>query len=145
MYLDEIKKKCKFSDVLNRNFKKNKLTMNCPNCGTQIEVEEETKIIKLPDILIFTLERYQRGNNNVEIEPDIQIDMYNYSDTLDPWTKYELFAINIRFGNNPYFGHEICQVKRCEQWFEFNDLIKGKINKYHNNCSYGLFYKRISK
>ena len=33
--------------------------MDCPGFNEEIKIKEETKIIKLPDILIFTLERYQ--------------------------------------------------------------------------------------
>ena len=62
MYLDDLEDKCKFSDVLKSNLGNYcNLTMGCPNpkCKEEIEVQEKTKIIKLPEILIFTLERYQ--------------------------------------------------------------------------------------
>ena len=85
--------------------------MNCPNyrCKNIVELKEETKIVKLPEILIFTLERYQGPTNNVLIEPDDIIDMNKYIEQslrVDS-TLYELFAINIRLGNNVNFGHEI--------------------------------------
>jgi len=35
------------------------LTIDCPECNKEIQIKEETKIIKFPDIFIFTLERYQ--------------------------------------------------------------------------------------
>ena len=145
IYLDRINKKCNFTDVLDENFgKKNILTLNCPKCDKEIKINEETKIIKLPDILIFTLERYQDQTNNVEIIPEDNINMRNYIDKsiININTNYELFAINIRFGNNRNFGHEICQIKRNGKWYEVNDTISYEKNISHNSNSYGLFYKR---
>ena len=54
--------------------------MNCPNYRFKniVELKEETKIVKLPEILIFTLERYQGPTNNVLTEPDDIIDMNKY-------------------------------------------------------------------
>ena len=144
MYLDNNKFICNFSDILKKNFEKNNLIMNCPNCSREINMDEDTKIIKLPEILIFTLERYQGEFNDVEIKPDEIIDMRNYVDIFGNRTKYELIAINIRLGRQKNFGHEICQVKRKGKWFELNDDIKvEEKKKSYNNYSYGLFYKRL--
>ena len=41
--------------------------MDCPKCGKDITMSEETTIVKLPDILFFTLERYIGQTNNVVI------------------------------------------------------------------------------
>jgi ubiquitin C-terminal hydrolase len=146
MYLDNIPESCNFSKVLFENLGNiNDLTMNCPGCGKEIEIKEKTKIIKLPEILIFTLERYKDSINYAWINPDDTIDMKIYLDdsvTLTN-TKYELFAINIRFGKTNDFGHEICQVKRDGIWYEINDIKAYKKTKDYNNNSYGLFYKRL--
>ena len=150
MYLDGFEHKCKFSDVLKENLGfESYLTMGCPNpkCKKEIEVEEKTKIIKLPEILIFTLERYQGTPNKVKIEPDDILEMSEYIDKSSPVesTSYELFAINIRFGSTINYGHEICQVKRDGIWYEINDsIVNNKINSY-NESSYGLFYRRTKK
>ena len=142
MYLDEIKEGSKFSEVLSKNFAKTNIIINCPYCKKENICEEETKIIKLPDVLIFTLERYQGKNNNIKIEPDDKIEMKYYVDpSLNSIkTEYELFAINIRFGETQNSGHEICQVKRKNKWFEFNDTDRYPKTKDYNNYSYGLFY-----
>ena len=146
IYLDEInsQSKWRFSDVLRKNFEKTNITMNCPYCHQEINLSEETKIIKLPEILIFTLERYQGENNDAEIEPDDSIEMKNYVDNclINTRTSYELFAINIRFGKTKNSGHEICQVKRKGKWLEFNDEFGYAKVKDYNRNSYGLFYKR---
>ena len=143
IYLDEINYRCNFRDVLDKNFENNKLTMDCPQCRKEINMDEVTKIIKLPEILIFTLERYQGTNNEVEIEPDPIIDMSRYVDiNCFKGTKYKLFAINIRFGKTKNFGHEICQVERNGRWYEFNDEKVYERKTTYNKNSYGLFYKR---
>ena len=76
--------------------------------------KDETKYIKLPNILIFTLERYQGQTNNVSIIPDEIIDVKAYTDISVKYESniYELFVINIRFGSTANFEHKICQVKR---------------------------------
>ena len=148
LYLDEIDYKSNnFSDVLYSNIGgANNLSMECPNCGFELNLKEYTKFIKLPDVLIFTLERYQGITNNVEIKPNSTISLRNYIDnnlSVD-CTEYELFAINIRYGSSAYFGHEICQVKRDGVWYEINDREGHKINyPLNNDCSYGLFYRKI--
>ena len=146
IYLDNIYNKCNFKSVLSQNLGNyNNLTMNCPKCDKEINIKEEIKIIKLPEILIFTLERYINKINNTLIEPDEIIDMKEYIDTSVNLgnTKYGLFAINIRFGKSNDFGHEICQVKRNGQWYEINDTNAYIKSRDYNDNSYGLFYKRL--
>ena len=148
IYLDEF---CKtrsyyFSKVLYSNIGcANNLIMDCPKCKRQNNLKQISKFIKLPDILIFTLERYQGKTNKVEIIPDPIIYMSDYIDNnlnVD-CLEYELFAINIRFGKNANFGHEICQVKRGGNWYEINDRYGYQINKTsHYDSSYGLFYRK---
>jgi len=146
MYLNEIQVDCNFSDVLKANIGNgNTLTMDCPKCNKEIIIKDETKYIKLPDILIFTLERYQGPTNKVLITPDEFLDIKNYTDKsikTDSFI-YELFAINIRFGSTANYGHEICQVKRNDKWYEINDTRGYQIsNISYFDCSYGLFYKK---
>ena len=146
LYLDEFNSKCNFIDILDSNLgNENNLIMNCTKCNQEINLKEETKIIKLPEILIFTLERYQGETNNINIIPDEIIDMKKYIDESLKIenTKYQLFAVNIRLGKNINFGHEICQVKRNGIWYEINDLHFKKIkNLSHFDSSYGLFYRK---
>ncbi len=147
MYLDEFDSDCEFSDVLEANIGNNNiLTMDCPKCGREIEIKEDTKIIKIPDILIFTLERYQGPTNKVMIEPDKKLEMKDYIDNAlnIENTEYQLFAINIRFGSTANYGHEICQVNRDGKWYEINDRYGKEIeNISHFDSSYGLFYRKI--
>lgn len=146
IYLDNIPDNIDFSRVLFENLGNiNNLTMNCPKCNKEINIEEKTKFIKLPEILIFTLERYKEGINNIRIKPDDIIDMKGYLDNSVNITnlRYELFGINIRFGKTRDFGHEICQIKRNGKWYEINDLKVNKEISDYNDNSYGLFYRRL--
>ena len=146
IYLDDIYEKTFFSKVLLENIgKMNCLTMNCKQCKQEINIKEDIKFIKLPEILIFTLERYNEIVNNIEIIPDEIINMNDYLDNSVYLTntKYELFAINIRFGLSRDNGHEICQVKRNGQWYEINDTKIYKKTRDYNSNSYGLFYRRL--
>ena len=97
--------------------------MDYPKCNEEIGV---TDYIKLPNILIFRLERYQGPSNKVSIKPDESLDV-----------------VNIRFGSTANFVHEICQVKRKGKWYEINDTCGYEIKNISNlDCSYGLFYKK---
>lgn len=148
LYLDSFSniKSCHFSEVLDSNIgKSNNISMECPKCHNDFNLTEITKIVKIPDILIFTFERFIGAHNNVWIEPEQTIDFKKYVDNSLNAQKmeYELFAINIRFGENEKFGHEICQVKRNGNWYEINDTNATQIHSFHHDYSYGLFYKKI--
>ena len=152
MYLDSISEdQCKFSKVIRENLASNNAKMDCEKCKGKYnvrntyQIKEENKLVKLPEILIFTIERYLNGTNNIQIKPDEKIDLKDY---IDPQlkgekTEYELFAINIRFGGSKNFGHEICQVKIKGYWYEFDDRNASPKKNTHHGSSYGLFYKRI--
>lgn len=147
LYLDEFKNKDKISflEILKINLGKSiDLNMKCPFCRKEIKVKETTRIVKLPDILIFTLERYINGINDIRIINSIKIDMKDYiDDTVKEHYKtiYKLFAINIRYGN--HYGHQICQIISDNNAYEINDTSIQIINNLEERNSYGLFYKRI--
>ena len=153
IYLDSIYGKCKFSDVLQSNFGiPGELTLECNFCKAENTIKSQTYFIKLPDILIFTLERNLGNPNKVPIIPNNTINMGQYLDKnlkIDS-AEYELFAINIRLGSTINFGHEICHVKRNQIWYEISDTIGKKLgtelpNDYYYDSSYGLFYRKIKK
>lgn len=81
----------------------------------------------------------------MEIIPEEIIDMKTYIDNSVNLsnTKYELFAINIRYGSTRDFGHEICQIKINFEWYEINDIKSYKRKIEHNKNSYGLFHRRL--
>ena len=144
--LDNINKNCKFSEVLANNLDISRnITKECPHCHNEIVLKTENKFIKLPDILIFTLERTQEGPNILEIFPDETLNIANYVDEYldENFTTYELFAVNIRIGNFNNFVQEKCQIKRKEIWYEIDGSKAIEINKpSYFEFSYGLFYRK---
>lgn len=150
IYLDLFSKDCKFSKILEQNLGTNRIASKCMICDRNIYLSQKLTFIKIPEILIFTLQR----NADVKVESDEIIDLSNYinKNANIQKTKYELFAINIRFGDSRINGHEICEIKVDGQWYMFDDIKyknitdkEGRIKeKYqYDNYSYGLFYKLI--
>ena len=149
LYLNSFNTKCKFSDVLKKNIgNKNNVVMECPNCKEKIKSKSISKFVKIPEIFIFTLERYLI-RNKVPIEIDKYINIFDLIDESLKLDKnncnYELFAVNIRLGDDVSFGHEICHIKDKNKWYTINDKNSYiKTEEYLEN-SYGLFYRRINK
>ena len=149
LYLDSFSTKCKFKDVLDKNIgQSNKVSMNCPKCKNKICCKSISKFIKIPEIFIFTLERYL-VRNKVPVEPDEYINIHDLVDSSLKISKdqcnYELFAINIRLGDDLSFGHEICQIKQDNKWYTINDGVFNLKDSEYYEYSYGLFYRRIYK
>ena len=146
MYLDGFSTKCKFSDVLRKNIGcQNNVIMKCPKCKVKINLKSISNFVKIPEIFIFTLERYLI-RNQVPIEPDDNLNLSDYIDDSyfgKDKCLYELFAINIRIGKDLSFGHEICQIKQKNKWYTINDGDSYPRQREFNEYSYGLFYRRI--
>ena len=151
LYLDKCRKRVNFFDVFDLNFLNGTINIDSPKCHKNIEIKEKNTIIKLPEILIFTLERFFGVKKIVSIENPILIDLKNYID-IDyrpnrENTIYELFAVNLRLGKDIKIGHQICIIKREGIWYEINDEYVKKcpdfiIDSLREN-SYGLFYKKL--
>ena len=120
--------------------------MKCPKCNIKLHLNSVSKFVKLPEIFIFTLERFL-VRNKVPIEPDEYINMYDFIDDACDIDKnqcfYELFAINIRKGKDLSFGHEICQIKQKGKWYTIDDGDFYERQREYNEYSYGLFYRKI--
>lgn len=153
IYLDNIRnnQKAKFSEILFQEFgeEKNMLT-ECPHCKTSLILKEKTVFIKIPDILIFTLQRYINNQTNfARIIPNEVIDLTDYIDISLKENKekfeYELFAINVRYGHTSNIGHEICIIKINDDWYKIDDERFKKIKdlKEYFQYSYGLFYRKM--
>ena len=148
IYLNSFNTKCKFSDVLKKNIgQENKASMKCPKCKEKIQLKSISKFVKIPEIFIFTLERFL-VRNKVPIEPDEFIYIYDLidescSDIKQNQCYYELFAINIRKGKDLSFGHEICQIKQKNKWYTIDDEDFYERQREFNEYSYGLFYRKI--
>ena len=102
---------------------------------------EETKIVQLPDIFIFTIKRNGGYSNKaIKIKPEPIIYLKNF---IDPYLKdnykYELFAVNIKKKD-----FDICRIKRDGKWYEISqgDGIEIKFPE-SNDSLCGLFYRKL--
>ena len=127
----------------------------CQNCNKSYDLIEKTRIVKLPEILILTL---QKGNNentqkipwivefkeNIGIREIADIDLINDTSCL-----YEIFAINNHLGSTPQSGHYFSEIylKKLKAWYSFNDesVDKDSNCKVPKISNYILFYKQIKK
>ena len=132
-----------------------KSSILCQNCKKSYDLIEKTRIVKLPQILILSL---QKGNientqkipwivkfrENIGIREIADIDLINNTSCL-----YEIFAINNHLGSTPQSGHYFSEIylKKPKAWYSFNDESVDndpdwKVPKISN---YILFYKQINK
>ena len=85
------------------------------------------KISSLPEILIISFIRGIEGKNiiNSFVSFNDILEMRNYIDEdlydIKLGTKYNLYSINIREGNEKSFGHCFSYVKVGKDWICFND------------------------
>lgn len=119
----------------------------CSNCKSSKEFRKTVKIIKLPEILIFSLERKKSHLERSQLIIDYIIDLCEFA-SGEKNHRYKLFALNIKLGNNANNDHYICQVEREGIWYQINDHLvekKERPGENYNNNICGLFYKRITE
>ena len=148
-----IKRKYSLSQILKFNIEHQEIQAKCELCHMKNKIKEKITFIKLPKILIFTLNRFKKENNKienkVEIMPDNEIDMEMYKDpnyiVEFGKTKYKLFAANIMREKDNGCLDYFCQVERDGKWYKIDNNKKTPINIPYidANSEYycGLFYK----
>ena len=157
----EYKSKIDIVSLILENFKNPieiKSRILCQNCKKSYDLIEITRIVKLPEIFILTL---QKGNNEntqkipwiVEFKENIKIiDIKEIVDSdliNDTSCLYELFAINNHLGSTPQSGHYFSEIylEDLKAWYSFNDESVDKDPNYKvpKISNYILFYKQINK
>ena len=121
----------KYIDIIEHKLR-SKNEILCPYCYNKIV--EYKKKVKLPEILIFTIEKNEFIKFFVENEIMIQGE------------RYQLFAINIKLEKNPETINYICQVEMEGRWYEINnEYIRSIIRpgEEYNDRICGIFYKKI--
>jgi len=126
----------------------------CQKCMKSYDIIEKTRIVKLPKILILSLQKGNYENTQkipwivefrekIGIRQIVDIDLINDSSCL-----YEIFAINNHLGSTPQSGHYFSEIylKKLKAWYSFNDESvdmdpNWKVPKISN---YILFYKQIN-
>ena len=131
-----------------------KSSIICDNCKNCFVFTEETRIAKLPKILILSLQK--TNNENTEKFPwvvkfdnkDFKIGIRGIVD-IDLCgaenCSYELFAINNHLGHSPKSGHYYSTIylEKLDCWFSFNDESVESIKKPNPELNnYILFYKQ---
>ena len=107
-------------------------------------MDESSKRIQLPKILIFSIIKSQGNPYQIGITPDIQLDMDQYitSSVQDGTNIYELFAVNImkrEYNTYKYY----CQIKKDKKWYEVKEFDHKEINSpTFNSDICGLFYRK---
>lgn len=157
----EYKSKIDIVSLILDNFKNPieiKSRILCQKCRKSFDLIEETRIVKLPEILILSL---QKGNNeNTQKIPwivefrnkDKKIGIREIVDIhliKDSSCLYEIFAINNHLGSTPQSGHYFSEIylKDLKAWYSFNDeSVDIDPNwKEPKISNYILFYKQINK
>lgn len=112
---------------------------------------KESKITKLPEILVISLQRYNyrnRTKNEAKIKIYEEIDLNRIIDKSKliekSETKYRLYAITHHKGNLD-FGHYWTNCKIQKRWYEFNDSKVKELRDIDlvSETVYVLFYEKI--
>ena len=143
--LDLTEKSCKFNDLLKKIINKEMTIEEVCRCKKKNKLKKNTtKFIKLPEILIFTLKRFNNGKiNKVKIEPEPSLNLTDYIDYQldDKRAEYNLFAINsMKEINNDL--KPICKIKKDKNWYTIGYENE---NNFSNEISFEFFYKKKDK
>lgn len=125
----------------------------CKNCKKSYKFIENTKIAKLPKILILSLQKTDIESNKklpwlVEFNEKKSLDINELVDTelyYNGNCSYSLFAINNHIGSSTKSGHyySLIYLEAFKKWYSFNDedvLPASDISP--NLYNYILFYKQ---
>jgi ubiquitin C-terminal hydrolase len=119
-----------------------KIQYTCEKCEEKNNAKKRFTIIKIPDIFVITLKRY----NNI-IEKNDKTITFPLNFEIDN-NKLELYCIINHFGPNIYCGHYTSYIKyiKNNKWYHMNDNNIEEdidINNINKSNVYMLFYKKI--
>lgn len=157
IYLEKLFEVIKSNKHLNSNYKTGfdlnldihlSIPVNKKNCKLEDLLENkfrEYKILKLPKILIITIDRAILGEkyDTRELKFPYELKTKKYINSSRAKEKnFFLFAINKKLGENSYNGHYFCNIKIKDYWYLFDDSIVIKNKKPENTPGnvVGLFY-----
>lgn len=145
---------CDVNDLIREHFNRDYIYTNCKECsGEYIDKEYElnTEILKCPEILILTINRFNNDltKNNKNIKINNTIDLCDYisisgESSIDKSTVYELNSIICHTGDLND-GHYNAIIKNDKEWYCFDDCNVNKydITKLDDSTPYILFYEII--
>ena len=124
----------------------------CVFCNKVCPHVKITKILNLPQILVFSLQRFNPESgekNEAIINFDTSLTLESYLDESiknNVKFNYNLFGV-INHDGNLNYGHYFSYIKfyQKDEWFEFNDRIvesKGTNIRFDYKKAYILFYQK---
>ncbi len=126
----------------------NENMIKCDFCGHYNKSTKQTKIWKLPKILIIQFKRFNSNNGskiNKMIDYPINLNMDNYINNINNNNNYTLYAVNNHHSNSINFGHYTSSVinRFNNKWYIFNDDNElEETNNIISKNAYNLFYIR---
>ena len=126
-------------------FEKEKMEMKCPKCQKN-SLYKQTKISKIPRILIFHLQRFQFTGftfKKLDEKVDFPLDLFKLSEFSSEPADYELYAVCHHFGSRNG-GHYWVYVKYSNKWFKLNDSATQQVSnesEIKEKTAYILFYR----
>lgn len=115
----------------------NKNAYECLVCQEKVTAEKNSKLYRLPPILMLCLQRFSSGvKNNKKIDfPLTGLDMAPYLEKVQPGEDhiYDLYGV-VNHTGSLQFGHYFSYVynEPAGKWFEYNDSIVKEIKKERN-------------
>ena len=148
------KNKIDLMTLIIENFKnpiKIESSVFCENCQKSDIIIETTRIAKLPEILILSLQKTNKNNTRILpwiVKYDEEFGIKEIVDqdlSKDDCPIYQLFAINNHCGNSPISGHYWSNIflEKYNKWYSFDDqtvIEESEIKPAITN--YILFYKQ---
>ncbi len=132
--------------------------IKCNLCGRFNKSTKQTKLCKLPKILIIQLKRFrvnnygiinQKINNMIEYPINLNLNKYSNNNSNNN-NNYNLFAVNNHYNIGPFnsinFGHYTSHVinRFDNKWYKFDDSKKlieiNNNDEIINKNAYMLFY-----
>jgi ubiquitin C-terminal hydrolase len=98
--------------------------MKCNNCGENSNVYSASNLFLTPEMIIFTLDRGISGQNNniIPFSIDVTIDLTNFIESGEGYTKYQLNGIVFLTSKENKFNYvSFCKSPVDQQWYRYED------------------------
>ena len=140
-------------DCFNYEMRTNVMSGNnalyCNYCKQTCNSSMSTTLTGGPEVLIIILNRGKDNMYKVKINFDLELNLYNYIESKETGTQYELFGVITHLGESGMGGSYIAYCKSYwdNQWFKFNDAFVDPVKDFKREVidyamPYLLFYQK---